>query len=90
VRILKQAAKALSRFLHAVCSQLFSREERPTLSYIGGVFQSSTFKAAFLEEVEHRIDAVVQPPLYSAAAGAALQALRADGNSRPLANVPES
>jgi hypothetical protein len=60
------------------------------VSYIGGVFQSSMFRSSFIEHVQRRMKVSVHPPIYSAAAGAVLQAMRADGNCFSLAVEPHT
>jgi N-acetylglucosamine kinase-like BadF-type ATPase len=90
VEILKTAAADLCVYVEGVHGNLFSSGEKTSVAYIGGVFKSAPLLAEFRNLVRDRLGCDVERPRLSPAAGALLEALRADGNGSALGNVPES
>jgi N-acetylglucosamine kinase-like BadF-type ATPase len=88
--ILRAAAADLCFYVQGVHGNLFSATQKPRVAYIGGVFKSPPLLAEFRTLVSDRLGCPVEPPRLSPAAGALLEALRADGNGSALADVPES
>jgi N-acetylglucosamine kinase-like BadF-type ATPase len=82
--ILNEAARDLAAIADAVRGQLFDKEERVRVAYIGGVFRSRTV----LEKFTALVGDGVGPPIYGPAAGALLEAYRAAGVRCSLSNVP--
>jgi N-acetylglucosamine kinase-like BadF-type ATPase len=89
LQILEYAAHDLANLAIGANRMLFHRGQLPAVSFIGGVFESSFVLTSFKREI--RSDLGVEPvaPLYPPAAGALLQALRLDGNSSRLSNLPD-
>jgi hypothetical protein len=73
-----------------VHGNLFSSGEKTSVAYIGGVFKSAPLLAECRNLVRDRLGCDLERPRLSPAAGALLEALRADGNGSALGNVPES
>ncbi len=83
-RILQQAGAQLAAIVRAVYGQLFKPDERIQVSPIGGAFSSSLLRRYAADEVRSATGCTIAEPKWSPAAGALLQALRADGNH----NIP--
>jgi N-acetylglucosamine kinase-like BadF-type ATPase len=83
-RLLENAAQELALLAQAVRETLFRAEDEPAVAYAGAVFRSRVllghFRAAQLR---------VMAPVYGPAAGALLEAYRADGNMSELSQLPE-
>jgi N-acetylglucosamine kinase-like BadF-type ATPase len=77
--IVDHAAKDLAGFAAAVRAQLWKPEERVTVAYIGGVFQSVLVRERFRDLVEAGGATRCSPPLHGPDAGALLEAYRAAG-----------
>ena len=88
--ILREAARDLVTYVEGVYRNLFSSREQPKVAFVGGVFRNPDLRTAFVELVREQMGVQPEPPLLGPAAGALLDALRADGNSSHLRNVPES
>jgi N-acetylglucosamine kinase-like BadF-type ATPase len=88
--ILREAARDLVTYVEGVYRNLFSSREQPKIAFVGGVFRNPDLRTTFVELVRERIGVQPESPLLGPAAGALLDALRADGNSSHLRNVPES
>src|SRR5581483_6593079 len=88
--VVSTAAAQLTSLVEGVHRTLFENFQVVPVCYIGGVFRSEPIRVAFAAEVLHSIGCVPGPPCYSPAAGAVLEALRADANESQLSNVPES
>ena len=82
--ILAEAATELARLAEAVFRMLFVPGEDATVSYIGGLFKSPLLRAEFANQVIARTGCTPLPPQFGPAAGAVLEALRADGNNSAL------
>lgn len=80
--IMDHAADCLAQFALAVRGQLFSQDETPIVSYVGGVFRSRRLLERF------RAALPCQAPIHGPAAGALLEAYRLAGLSVSLADVP--
>jgi N-acetylglucosamine kinase-like BadF-type ATPase len=87
--IMTNAAQQLATFTSAVRSQLFEPEEPASLAYIGGVFRSEILLERYTMLVELEDGNQLHPPLYGPAAGALIEAYRADGIEPTLTHVPE-
>lgn len=90
VDVLHAGAAELVRFVEGVHRQLFQPGECVAVAHIGGVFQSALLLASFKVRVRDSIASKIEPPRFSPAAGALLQALRMDDNAAELSAVPES
>jgi N-acetylglucosamine kinase-like BadF-type ATPase len=90
LRILKEAAAALSWYVEGLHRNLFAAGERVNVAHIGGVFQSAPLRRAFAEQIATKIGGSVNFPKLSPAAGAVLEALRMDGNNAKLNGVLET
>jgi N-acetylglucosamine kinase-like BadF-type ATPase len=88
-KLLTNAAQELALLAHAVREQLFRAEDTVAVAYAGGVFRSRTLLERFRTILELHDQVRVMAPVYGPAAGALLEAYRADGNSSPLSQVPE-
>jgi N-acetylglucosamine kinase-like BadF-type ATPase len=88
-KLLSNAAQELALLAHAVREQLFRAGEKVRVAYSGGVFRSRTLLERFrmILELHDRLEVVA--PVYGPAAGALIEAYRADGNAAELAGVPE-
>lgn len=87
--ILRSAAAELMTYVEGVYRQLFTTGEHPVIAHIGGVFQSEIVRREFARLAFERTGAEPTPPRFGPAAGALLEALRADGNQCPLSSVPK-
>ena len=87
--ILNDAAAGLTRYVQGAYRRLFRSGEETSVYYIGGVFRSELLLADFKEQVTTAIGCQVNAPRFSPAAGALLEALRADGNTSGLSHLPE-
>lgn len=87
-QILLDAAASLFYYVKGVYSNLFAEGQAVPIATIGSVFRSNILRNHFTGLVR-QINSLVEPPAYGPAAGALLEALRADQNSNPLSNVPE-
>lgn len=87
--ILRSAAAELIVYVEGVYRQLFTAIQHPAIAYIGGVFRSQIALNEFGRLARERIGSEPAPPRFGPAAGALLEALRADGNQSSLSNVPE-
>ncbi len=83
VALLDEAADQLTRYAAGVYRNLFHAEIVP-VAYIGGVFQSALVLDGFSKRLQQAIACPVIAPRLNPAAGAVLDAMRLDGNSRPL------
>jgi N-acetylglucosamine kinase-like BadF-type ATPase len=88
IAILENAAEQLATLAFGVSQRLFSPDEKPALSFIGGVFESPLLLEKFRELIQRELVVEAVPPLYPPAAGALIQALQADGNESMLSNLP--
>jgi N-acetylglucosamine kinase-like BadF-type ATPase len=88
--ILSTAARDLMRLARGVHKRLFPKHQVVPVCYIGGVFRSELIRDNFAREVKRAIGCDVQPPRFSPAAGAILEALHLDNNESALTNVAES
>lgn len=86
--ILNDAAQQLSTIASAVRSQLFAPLDRVQVAYIGGVFRSRVVLEKFRSLIEAGAGNAVTAPIYGPAAGALLEAYRAEGVQCTLSNVP--
>jgi len=89
-QILQSAARDLCVYVEGVHGNLFRAGQKTVIAYIGGVFKSRPLLTEFRNLVLDGLGCVVEAPRLSPAAGALLEALRADGNASTLGNVPES
>ncbi|MDQ2840953.1 MAG: ATPase [Acidobacteriota bacterium] len=87
-KILAESARALCWYVEGVNRNLFTAEEKVAVAHIGGVFQSAPVLAAFTERIEADMRAKVMMPRSSPVAGALLEALRMDGNTSTLSELP--
>ncbi|MBS1877622.1 MAG: ATPase [Acidobacteria bacterium] len=84
--VIGRAAAELGLLGRAVRRRLFGDQERVRVSYIGGVFRSGRLLTAFARHFAgDRFDA----PEYGPAAGALIEAYRAEGLRPVLENLPE-
>ena len=88
--ILQTAANELTGYAEGVHRHLFEPGETVPVAYIGGAFRSDRLRASFCDLVAERLSTEPAPPLMNPAAGALLDALRADGNQSALSNVPDT
>lgn len=88
--IVRTAAVNLMWLARGVHDSLFGKFETVPVCYVGGVFRSERLRADFVEEIKHVMQCDVSFPVYGAAAGAVLEALRLDDNMSHLSGVPES
>jgi N-acetylglucosamine kinase-like BadF-type ATPase len=88
IDILRRAAGQLAWLVEGVYRHLFHNGEVIYLAYIGGVFESIALRDELTTAVAKSIGCKVSAPQLSPAAGALLEALRLDGNSRRLAGLP--
>ena len=89
IQILESAAQDLALFAGAVRKQLVAAGEPARVSYIGGVFRSSTVLERFRMLAELVEGNHVAAPVYGPAAGALLEAYRASNARVTLSGVPE-
>lgn len=89
-QITEEAAGALAGYVEGVHGNLFAHEACSRICYIGGVFRSEPLLTAFRAIVRDRLGVTPDAPKLSPAAGALLEALRRDGNTAELSNVPGS
>jgi N-acetylglucosamine kinase-like BadF-type ATPase len=87
IEVFTQAGEKLSWFVEGVYRRLFKNGEVVLIAYVGGVFGSMTLRQKLASAVASRTGCRLVAPLLSSAAGALLEALRLDGNSRPLAGL---
>jgi N-acetylglucosamine kinase-like BadF-type ATPase len=82
--VLEQAAHSLASFALAVKTELWGIDSAVRFSYIGGVFRSEPLLSYFRSHIESHSGCSTLPPMLGAAAGALLEAYRADGVSPNL------
>jgi N-acetylglucosamine kinase-like BadF-type ATPase len=82
--VLEQAAHSLASFALAVKTELWGIDSAVRFSYIGGVFRSEPLLSYFRSHIESHAGCSTLPPMLGAAAGALLEAYRADGISPNL------
>ncbi len=78
-RILFDAASQLVTYVEGVHRVIFQPMQAVPVAYIGGVFRSRVLLEEFVKTVRYRLACRVVQPKLSPAAGALLEALRADG-----------
>ncbi|MGA7410308.1 MAG: BadF/BadG/BcrA/BcrD ATPase family protein [Bryobacteraceae bacterium] len=88
-RILFDAASQLVTYVEGVHRVIFRPMQAVPIAYIGGVFKSRLLLEEFVKTIRYRLACRVVSPKMSPAAGALLEALRADGNSSTVSNLPE-
>ena len=88
-RILFDAASQLVTYVEGVHRVIFQPMQAVPIAYIGGVFKSRLLLEEFVKTIRYRLACRVVPPKLSPAAGALLEALRADGNSSTISNLPD-
>jgi N-acetylglucosamine kinase-like BadF-type ATPase len=88
--ILTEAANQLAWYAEGVYCNLFRAGEVVAVARIGGVFRSELLQEQFARALQSRIGCSTAAPRFSPATGALLEAMRLDGNTRPLSDVPES
>jgi N-acetylglucosamine kinase-like BadF-type ATPase len=88
--IVRMAAANLMWLVRGVHYSLFGKFERVLICHVGGVFRSECLRADFVAEVKRGTRCDVSLPVYGAAAGAVLEAMRLDDNLTHLSGVPES
>jgi N-acetylglucosamine kinase-like BadF-type ATPase len=87
--ILRGAAAELMTYVDGVYRQLFRTGEHPAIAHIGGVFRSEIVRREFARLAREHTGSEPTPPRFGPAAGALLEALRADDNQSSLSSVPE-
>jgi len=87
--ILVNAAQQLATLATSVGSRLFRAGGGMLVCHIGGVFRSRVLLERYRQIVELEDGARCEPPRYSPAAGALLEAYRATGIHPVLSGVPE-
>jgi N-acetylglucosamine kinase-like BadF-type ATPase len=87
--ILVNAAQQLATLATSVGRRLFQAGERMLVCYIGGVFRSRVLLERYRQIVELEDGVRCEPPHYSPAAGALVEAYRASGIHPALSGVPE-
>jgi N-acetylglucosamine kinase-like BadF-type ATPase len=87
--ILVNAAQQLATLATSVGRRLFQAGERMLVCYIGGVFRSRVLLERYRQIVELEDGVRREPPHYSPAAGALLEAYRASEIHPALSGVPE-
>jgi N-acetylglucosamine kinase-like BadF-type ATPase len=80
-----QQLAALVTHVHRVC---FQPDAMPTVSYVGGVFQSALLTRALKQAVQSELNCPVSTPLYPPAGGAVLMALGQAGIQVRLSGMP--
>jgi N-acetylglucosamine kinase-like BadF-type ATPase len=88
--ILREAARQLAALTTNVRRRLWSPGEAVRMAYVGGVFRSAILLAHYRKLVEGEAGSSPQPPRYSPAAGALLEAYAAAGLRPALAGLPDS
>ncbi len=88
-RILFDAASQLVTYVEGVHRVIFQTMQPVPIAYIGGVFKSRLLLEEFVKTIRYRLAGGVAPPKLGPAAGALLEALRADGNASAVSNLPE-
>jgi N-acetylglucosamine kinase-like BadF-type ATPase len=88
-RILFDAASQLVSYVEGVHRVIFQSMQPVPIAYIGGVFKSRLLLEEFVKTIRYRLACPALPPKMDPAAGALLEALRADGNSSPVSNLPK-
>jgi N-acetylglucosamine kinase-like BadF-type ATPase len=88
-RILFDAASQLVSYVEGVHRVIFQSMQPVPIAYIGGVFKSRLLLEEFVKTIRYRLAYPALPPKMDPAAGALLEALRADGNSSPVSNLPK-
>ncbi len=87
--ILIEGATELVTLVAGLFKLLFSPEEEVAVAYIGGVFRGDILRENFIRGVLDKLGCPAVPPRFGPAAGALLEALRADGNRSLLRSIPE-
>ena len=87
IQILNNAAQQLASLVAAIRRQLWKDGEPARVAYIGGVFHSKLVLERYCELVELQDGNRCQPPEYSPAAGALLEAYRVAGLHPKLTNL---
>jgi len=88
--ILAESARLLVWYAEGVYRNLFFDSEKVPIAYIGGVFQSTPLRTAFVEKIHQHLACEALAPAMSPAAGALLEALRIDGNPSAPAGIPNT
>jgi N-acetylglucosamine kinase-like BadF-type ATPase len=88
-KLLTNAAQELALLVHAVRENLFRAGDKIAVAFTGGVFRSRTLLERFRTILELHDEVRVAAPIYGPAAGALIEAYRADGNAARLSDVPE-
>jgi N-acetylglucosamine kinase-like BadF-type ATPase len=87
-RILFDAAGQLVNYVEGVYRTIFQPMQTVPVAYIGGVFKSRFLLEEFVKTIRYRLACRAIPPKMGPAAGAVLEALRADRNSSAVSNLP--
>jgi N-acetylglucosamine kinase-like BadF-type ATPase len=88
-RILFDAASQLITYVDGVHRVLFQPMQAVPIAYIGGVFKSLLLLEEFVKTIRCRLACRAVPPRMNPAAGALLEALRADGNLSAVSDLRE-
>ena len=89
-RILFDAANQLVSYVEGVHRVIFQPMQAVPIAHIGGVFKSRLLLEEFVKTVRYRLACPVVSPKMEPAAGALLEALRADGNLSSISTLPQS
>jgi N-acetylglucosamine kinase-like BadF-type ATPase len=85
LEIIVAAAIDLACFAEGVHRRLFLRDQQIPVAHVGGGFNSSPLREAFIAAVRERILCHAVPPQLPPVMGAVLEALRLDGNASEIA-----
>jgi N-acetylglucosamine kinase-like BadF-type ATPase len=85
LEIIVAAAIDLACFAEGVHRRLFLRDQQIPVAHVGGGFNSSPLREAFVAAVRERISCHAAPPQFPPVMGAVLEALRLDGNASEIA-----
>lgn len=88
--ILQAAASDLAGYVEGAHGHLFEKGDAVPVAYIGGAFRSDILRNCFCNEISRRLLVSAKPPLMNPAAGALLDALRLDGNSAMVSDLPDA
>jgi N-acetylglucosamine kinase-like BadF-type ATPase len=87
LEVLKSAAAHLGGYVKGIYNQLFKAPEIVQIVSVGGIFKSYILTEHLRQNIKASLLCPLDPPRFSPAAGALLEALRRDGNPRPLGGL---
>ncbi|HEX4230295.1 MAG TPA: BadF/BadG/BcrA/BcrD ATPase family protein [Bryobacteraceae bacterium] len=90
LEIIVAAAIDLACFAEGVHRRLFPQKQEVPVAHVGGGFNSTPLREAFVAAIRERIGCTAVAPLHPPVVGALIEALRADGKFAAIASLTEA